>query len=67
MIKIDMWYSDKPEQVTSLDIFFNDLGVFYTGNIRIFGKLVGDYYADTVQEIQKAFPHLAEKIDECLN
>lgn len=67
MIKIDMWYSDKKEQATSLGIYFNDLGAFYTGNIRIFGKLVGDYYADTVQEIQEAFPHLAKKIDECLN
>lgn len=67
MIKIDMWYSDKKEQAASLDIYFNDLGAFYTGNIRIFGKLVGDYYADTVQEIQEAFPHLAKKIDECLN
>lgn len=67
MIKIDMWYSDKKEQAMSLDIYFNNLGAFYTGNIRIFGKLVGDYYADTVQEIQEAFPHLAKKIDECLN
>lgn len=23
---IDMWYGDKPEQVTGLDIYFNDLG-----------------------------------------
>lgn len=67
MIKIDMWYDDKPEQVTSLDILFNDLGCFYSGNLRIFGKIVGDYYADTVQEIQEAFPHLTKKIDECLN
>lgn len=62
-----MWYGDKPEQGTSLDIYFNNLGAFYTGNIKIFGELVGDYYADTVQEIQEAFPHLAKKIDECLN
>ena len=63
MIKIDMWYDDKPEQVTGLDIWFNDLGCFYSGNLRIFGKIVGDYYADTVQEIQEAFPHLAKKND----
>jgi hypothetical protein len=35
---IDMWYGDKPEQVTGLDIYFNDLGGFYSGNLRIFGK-----------------------------
>lgn len=67
MIKIDMWYGDKPEQVTGLDIYFNDLGGFYSGNLRIFGKISGDYYADSVQEIQAAFPLLAEKIEKCLN
>lgn len=67
MIKIDMWYGDKPEQVTGLDIYFNDLGGFYSGNLRIFGKIAGDYYADSVQEIQAAFPLLAEKIEKCLN
>lgn len=25
---IDMWYGDRPEQVTGLDIYFNDLGGF---------------------------------------
>ena len=51
MIKIDMWYNDKKEQATGLDIWFNDLGCFYSGNITIFDKIVGDYYADSVQEI----------------
>ena len=36
MIKIDMWYNDKKEQATGLDIWFNDLGCFYSGNITIF-------------------------------
>ena len=62
MIKIDMWYNDKKEQATGLDIWFNDLGCFYSGNITIFNKIVGDYYADSVQEICEAFPHLKEKI-----
>lgn len=67
MIKIDMWYDDKKEQATGLNICFNDLGCFYSGNITIFGKTVGDYYADSVQEIQEAFPHLAQKINDYLN
>lgn len=54
-------------EVTGLDIQFNDLGCFYSGNIRIFGKMVGDYYADSVQEICEAFPHLKEKMNACLN
>lgn len=67
MIKIDMWYNDKKEQATGLDIWFNDLGCFYSGNIKIFGKIVGDYYADSVQEICEAFPHLEKEINACLN
>lgn len=35
MIKIDMWYNDKKEQATGIDICFNDLGCFYSGNIKI--------------------------------
>lgn len=67
MINIDMWYEDKKEQATRLDIYFNDLGFFYTGNIYIFGKIVGDYYADSIQEITESFPHLAEAINNALN
>lgn len=67
MIEIDMWYEDTKEQATGLDIYFNDLGCFYSGNIYIFGKIVGDYFADSIQKITEAFPHLAEKIDQCLN
>lgn len=67
MIKIDMWYEDKKEQATRLDIYFNNLGCFYTGNIYIFGEIVGDYYADSIQEIKEAFPHLAKAIDKALN
>lgn len=52
---------------TILDIYFNDLGCFYTGNIYIFGEIVGDYYADSIQEITEAFPHLAEAINNALN
>lgn len=67
MIKVDMWYNDKKEQVTGLDIWFNDLGCFYSGNLCIFGKIVGDYYADSVQEIKEAFPHLSDWIEKSLN
>lgn len=66
-INIDMWHGDKPEQVTGLSIYFNDLGGFYSGNLRIFEKIVGDYYSESVQDIEKAFPHLAKHIENCLN
>ena len=66
-VNIDMWYGDKPEQVTGLDICFNDLGGFYCGNLRIFEKIVGDYYSDSVQVLEKAFPHLEKEIENYLN
>lgn len=36
-------------------------------DIFLHNKIVGDYYADSVQEICEAFPHLKEKINACLN
>lgn len=39
-VNIDMWYGDKPEQVTGLDICFNDLGGFYCGfTVKAFDTL----------------------------
>ena len=55
MIEIDMWYEDTKEQATGLDIYFNDLGCFYSGNIYIFGKIVGDYFAIAFKKSQKHF------------
>lgn len=66
-ISIDMWYGDKAEQVTGLDIYFNDLCCFYSGNLRIFGKIVGDYHVESIQDVKEAFPHLAKNIEICLN
>ena len=38
-INIDMWYGDKPEQVTGLDIYFNDLYGGYPAIFAFLGKL----------------------------
>lgn len=67
MISIDMWYEDKPEEVTGIDWSFSDLDAVYRGNLYKNEKMIGDYEADTMQEVQKAFPHLAERIDKALN
>lgn len=40
-INIDMWYNDKPEQVTGLDIYFNDLAGF----VPAFCRAVNGYFA----------------------
>ena len=67
MIKIDMWYEYKPEEVTGINWSFYGYDVGYRGNLYKNGKTIGDFTADTMQEVQEAFPHLAEGIDKALN
>lgn len=57
-MKIDMWYNNNIAEVTKLDVFFSDMDCVYRGNIYIGEKCVGDYEADTLQEIEKKFPQL---------
>ena len=61
MINIDMWYGDKKEDATRLDIFFNDLDCMYSGNIYKGSECIGDYYASSVQEIESEFKQLEYK------
>lgn len=67
MINIDMWYDHKPEEVTGIDWSFSDLDCVYRGNLYKSNRYIGDCEADTMQEVQKSFPHLAEGIDKALN
>lgn len=67
MISIDMWYKNNPKEITGIDWSFSDLDAVYRGNLYKNEKMIGDYEADTMQEVQKAFPHLAERIDKALN
>ena len=67
MIKIDMWYEYKPEEVTGINWSFYGYDVVYRGNLYKYGKTIGDFTADTMQEVQEAFPHLAEGIEKALN
>lgn len=67
MINIDMWYGDKPEEVTGINWSFSDTDCVYHGNLYKDEKTIGDYEADTMQEVQEAFPQLAEDIDKALN
>lgn len=67
MINIDMLYGDKPEEVTGINWSFSDLDCVYRGNLYKGNKFIGDYEADTIQEVQEAFPQLAEGIDKALN
>lgn len=67
MIKVDMWYKDKVENVNGFNIMFNDINCFYSGNFYIDNKIVGDFYAETIQDLKEKVPHLAEKIEASLN
>lgn len=58
MIKIDMWYGDKPTEVDKIDITFNDLDARYRGNIYKQGRRIGDYTCTDSVELEKAFPQL---------
>lgn len=67
MIKIDMWYEYKPEEVTGINWSFYGYDVAYRGNLYKNGKTIGDFTADTMQEVQEAFPQLSESINKALN
>ena len=58
MIKIDMWYNDKPTDADNVDVFFNDLDCKYMGNIYKAGKIIGDYVCTDTKELEKVFPQL---------
>lgn len=67
MIKIDMWYEYKPEEVTGINWSFYGYDVVYRGNLYKNGKTIGDFTADTMQEVQEAFPQLSKSINKALN
>ena len=67
MINIDIWHKNNPEEITGIDWSFSDLDYVYRSNLYKGGKMIGDYTADTMQEVQEAFPQLSEAIDKTLN
>ena len=58
MIKIDMWYGDKPETAEYVDVYFYGNESVYRGNIYKGGRMVGDYVCDDSLELEKAFPQV---------
>ena len=63
MIKIDMWYNDKPTDADKIDVFFNDLDCKHRGNIYKAGKIIGDYVCTDSTELEKVFPQLIFNYD----
>lgn len=58
MIKIDMWYNDKPTDADKIDVFFYDLDCKHRGNIYKAGRIIGDYVCTDSTELEKVFPQL---------
>lgn len=58
MLKIDMWYGNKIEDVDRVDITFSDIDCEYRGNIFIKGKVVGDYVTDNLLKLESIFSQL---------
>lgn len=67
MISIDMWYKNNPKEINGIDWSFSDLDCAYHGNVYKDRKTIGDFTSDTMQEVQEAFPQLAESINKALN
>ena len=57
-VNIDMWYGNKIEEVTKIDINFYGNSGEYRGNIYIDNKIVGDYTAKDSISLEEAFPQL---------
>ena len=62
-MNLDLWYQNKPEDITRITIFFNDIDAKYWGNCYIGEKIVGDYTADSFEDVEKTFPHLSFDLD----
>lgn len=56
MIIIDMWYDNAAAEADNVDTFFNNYTCKYEGNIYKDGQAIGDFIADSTQELEKVFP-----------
>ena len=59
MINIDLWYRTPAAAIDELSWMFYP-GEGFRGNLYSCGECVGDYTADTIQEIKKTFPAVFE-------
>ena len=58
MINIDMWYGNKIEEVTKIDINFYGNSGEYRGNIYIDNRIVGDYSTKEYKALENTFKQL---------
>lgn len=60
-MKIDLWYGNKVKEVDRIDITFYPADSTYRGNMYIKDKCIGDYIANSSQELEKKFSQLTFK------
>ena len=57
-MNIDMWYGNKIEEATKIDISFYSESGEYRGNIYIDDSIVGDYSAKEYKALENTFKQL---------
>ena len=58
MIKFDMWYGNKVEEVEKIDINFYSSDGEYKGNMYVNNKCIDDYTCNDSVELENSFPQL---------
>ena len=58
MINTDFYHNETPEQIEKISVFWSDDRLIYWGWAYKNGRIVGDFNAPTLQEIEKTFAHL---------
>lgn len=57
-IKIDMYHGNKPSEADRVTTFWSDGRFTYWGWIFKNGEIIGDFNADSLQDVEKTFNHL---------
>lgn len=52
---IDLWYNDKPEDVTKVTCSFSDTDCIYRGNLYNGNRIIGDFSSRDSVEIEDTF------------
>ena len=60
MLKLDMWYDNKVEEITDITSCWADLDCEYRGNLLIDNRYVGDFTTDNIDSLREIFPQVFE-------
>lgn len=60
-ITIDMYHGHGTQDADKVKVFWSDGRFTYWGWIFKNGEIIGDFNADSLQDVEKAFSHLLHK------